>query len=1037
MVELLGPEGVNFFGRRGVNAADPLHDKDVVNLRSLRYFLTTDTGSTSVGTRFNITNVGDGYPVYGGTCGSTYVFRTFAAGSNLGLISGNTLIYYLQPNISVSGLTASTVQVSTLSGNCNNIVTVDCFGNLTTSANTTVIYPILSAGTATQIISGTNQITIRHTFWETGRTSANGPYTTSKMAIQLQNGYNVNSGVFGIVAGSGNTNSSNYGSILGGKFNSVTGTKYGLISNGKSNFAKGNYSSVNNGKQNTAQTLYSTVVSGYRNNAKGQFNSIVNGSYNFTENQNSLVVGGVANSALTQSSSIITGIGNKANGTFAAIINGYSNSGTNGYSTVINGSNNLSSQFFSLVGSGYKNKATGEYSLIGNGVQNSGYSVYGTVINGNFNLITDKSKNSSILGGRQNLISASTVSSREHFSFIGQGVKNNIFTIYGSVLNGSGNTIFLGYNNTILGGTSNIISGKTNTLKNFNFIGQGRYNKILSNRTAYNSNIYDPIFVSILNGSRNINKPNYSTIINGSNNFIELFGNNTFQRLSGFTTIANGTMNSATTKFSFIGSGIRNRVGNTLNAPFGGYGTVLNGYENIAERRFSVVINGFRNSGISASYTSIINGKYNRATAAFSSILNGLENIASSLRSTIINGSGNTISINSTNSTIAGGYNNIISNNSPNSFISGGIKNTISASSNRSSILAGSGNTIGIYTDNSSIIGGYNNRLYNFSYNTSVIVGIGNKITGNRAAILAGSANTISSGAYNSVIIGGRNNTVGASASNSINLSGLRNYNTGSRSGILAGSANTISSSAYNSAIIGGKNNTIGASTTNSVIIGGTGYTLNDNAHVLVPRLIIKNAPTGGTNFLTIDSNGYVYQTPSNSAIPKGLIASNSGNIDSGTSLKFYFGNGGSNGGWNGTNWDINGGDSYPILLNGETDYHMGVPLLQNLKSATNNMRLCGMAYNPNATTRTTLLYQISYLKCANFASRVLTTSGIVSGQTSFNSNGTVCFSVETIGGVPADLDACDTYIYVGLGTNDNGSSLVGVTEFTYTLYYY
>lgn len=184
MVELLGPEGVNFFGRRGVNAADPLHDKDVVNLRSLRYFLDTFSG-TNFGSRFQIATLGNGFPVYGGNSGTTYYFRSFSAGTNLGISTGNVITYYLQPNIVVSGLTASTVQVSSLSGNCNNIVTLDCFGNLTTSANTTVFYANLSAGTAIEIISGNNVVTIRHTLWETGRTNAGG-YSTEFMPVQLQ-----------------------------------------------------------------------------------------------------------------------------------------------------------------------------------------------------------------------------------------------------------------------------------------------------------------------------------------------------------------------------------------------------------------------------------------------------------------------------------------------------------------------------------------------------------------------------------------------------------------------------------------------------------------------------------------------------------------------------------------------------------------------------------------------------------------------------------------------------------------------------------
>ena len=134
MVELLGPEGVNFFGRRGVNAADPIHDKDVVNLRSLRHYVNTATGSTSGGT------------------GSIYN---------------------------------------------------------------------LSAGTAIELISGGTKVTIRHTLWESGRTSAGGSYSSYLMPIQLQNSQNISNSNWSIVAGSGNTINaqSNFSGILGGQNN--------------------------------------------------------------------------------------------------------------------------------------------------------------------------------------------------------------------------------------------------------------------------------------------------------------------------------------------------------------------------------------------------------------------------------------------------------------------------------------------------------------------------------------------------------------------------------------------------------------------------------------------------------------------------------------------------------------------------------------------------------------------------------------------------------------------------------------------------
>ena len=115
MFEKPSNEGVNFQGKRGVNAADPINDKDVVNLRTLirRFAVVTASTLSSICIR----NVGLGYPVYAVNTGraydSCYSFRSLSAGTNLGMYSSETITFYLNDNIVVNGITANTITSDT------------------------------------------------------------------------------------------------------------------------------------------------------------------------------------------------------------------------------------------------------------------------------------------------------------------------------------------------------------------------------------------------------------------------------------------------------------------------------------------------------------------------------------------------------------------------------------------------------------------------------------------------------------------------------------------------------------------------------------------------------------------------------------------------------------------------------------------------------------------------------------------------------------------------------------------------------------
>lgn len=187
--------------------------------------------------------------------------------------------------------------------------------------------------------------------------------------------------------------------------------------------------------------------------------------------------------------------------------------------------------------------------------------------------------------------------------------------------------------------------------------------------------------------------------------------------------------------------------------------------------------------------------------------------------------------------TVAGGKNNIISASSTYSFIGAGTGNIITAST-RSSILNGTNNKV--FSANNSIIGsGYRNKIYN---NFSFIGGGQN----NKSSSYAG---FIGAGYGNSALTGNRI-FIGA---------GLNNYINSTGSAIVGGSTNIIKST-Y-SFIGGGVNNKITGVTATNLIVGGQSNKLYDGLHsVIVGGFLNKNYSTIGTivggreNFLSGNS---------------------------------------------------------------------------------------------------------------------------------------------------------------------------------------
>ena len=190
-------------------------------------------------------------------------------------------------------------------------------------------------------------------------------------------------------------------------------------------------------------------------------------------------------------------------------------------------------------------------------------------------------------------------------------------------------------------------------------------------------------------------------------------------------------VNSTTTVASGVIWGFGLGKGNGLTS--GAYTTVLNGSGNTASNNFSLIGNG-RSNSVSTAYHTILNGRGNSVSAGvgMSTIVNGLNNVSLGTHNFI--GGGNTNRIEATiSSIVTGNVNKIYSDNC---FIGNGLRNTIQNSSSYSSIVNGYQNTIS--NNYSFIAGGTRNTasaLYSFvigtkseaAHNYTIVLGRGGK----------------------------------------------------------------------------------------------------------------------------------------------------------------------------------------------------------------------------------------------------------------------------------------------------------------------
>ena len=227
----------------------------------------------------------------------------------------------------------------------------------------------------------------------------------------------------------GNTNTSNFSSILGGINNNLSGATYSTIGGGGNNLVSGNYSTIGGGKDNIVSGSNSFIGSGYNNRASGYRSSVL-GGYNNTASGDESIAGGY-NSTASGKYGLAFGYNANATSPYDAIALGHSVTAS-GYNSFAAGlrteaSGKLSFVFGQGGGSGNTLKASGDYSKN-----------FSNVLNGTSNVAAEFS---GIFAGRDSNIDAGAVR-----SFIGGGALNQI---------NSG-----GLDSVIIGGTSNGVTAQ-------------------------------------------------------------------------------------------------------------------------------------------------------------------------------------------------------------------------------------------------------------------------------------------------------------------------------------------------------------------------------------------------------------------------------------------------------------------------------------------------------------------------------------------------------------------------------------------------
>jgi hypothetical protein len=219
--------------------------------------------------------------------------------------------------------------------------------------------------------------------------------------------------------------------VVGGEKNIISGGTHSFIGGGRCNLNLGNRSTIGGG-------LCNTIFVGVGKNATRN-STIAGGSYNIIcQNSIGSTIGGGSKNTSSDNYSFIGG--------------GLCNISSGGLSFIGGGCNNQVDYGASIIG-GTCNTSLGNQSVIGGGISNTICSWRSFIGSGRFNSISGTTDYSSVVGGKQNIISDGT------YSFIGGGCQNVISGGTHSFIGGGHLNRISGNTSTIVGGCCNVVIG--------------------------------------------------------------------------------------------------------------------------------------------------------------------------------------------------------------------------------------------------------------------------------------------------------------------------------------------------------------------------------------------------------------------------------------------------------------------------------------------------------------------------------------------------------------------------------------------------
>ena len=280
-------------------------------------------------------------------------------------------------------------------------------------------------------------------------------------------------------------------------------------------------------------------------------------------------------------------LGNVASGERSFVANGLNNTASGLGSTVLNGCNSIALGTYSFV-QGKNNCAAGNGSdsVVLGGYSNKAFG-YNSTVFGARNTICHKgiSYHSTIAAGADNVIEGV-------LNFVGGGIGNMILGTFDGI--NTGNAC-----NAIVTGEGNCIRACYSSSNGTNFIGGGRYNRILTDDSICTNSMHSTISGGCTN---RICGYNYGTIPGGAYNCIT--NGAALSRQEGGV-ISGGVFNLVAVNHGSINGSVRSTV-------TGCNSTVSGGFCNIISSQYSSIQAG-RNNTVSGAYSSIFGGEGNVA----------------------------------------------------------------------------------------------------------------------------------------------------------------------------------------------------------------------------------------------------------------------------------------------------------------------------------------------------------------------------------------------------------------------------------------